>query len=161
MSCKLQTENISNILCNYLIYVLHTTSYFWADFAIFQYNLSVPVYCIDPNLLNLPFCHFFPLSMDLPSHKRYSDLYCPFYLVPCSMQWWTVSFSRWLQQFHTYFYYFVDAGSWRRNVVTPLTDSLVVTLSTDLLIFPLFELLMSVLPNYDLIFSREFHVSLL
>ena len=48
MSCKLQTENISNILCNYLIYVLHITSYFWADLAIFQYNLSVPVYCIDP-----------------------------------------------------------------------------------------------------------------
>ena len=48
------------------------------------------------------------------------------------------------------FYYFLDAGSWRQNAVTHdltdlngLTDSLVVTLSTDLLIFPLFELLMS------------------
>ena len=116
--------------------------------------------CSDYNLPNLPFCFFgatfsslcrwilLPINTAVtcitlflcyrvPCNDR-----LPFSLVDCNNFIMCLTYIK--------FYYFLDAGSWRQNAVTHdltdlngLTDSLVVTLSTDLLIFPLFELLMS------------------
>ena len=54
--------------------MLQTTSYFYADFASFHYNLSAPIYYSDCNLSNLPFYSFFPLSVDLPTNAIVSYL---------------------------------------------------------------------------------------
>ena len=81
------------------------------------------IYCSDCNLPNLLFCVLFPLLMDLSSHKSYSDLYYPFlwYRVSCNgrLPLSLVDYNNFTILLTCIkLYYFVDAGSWRRNHVT-------------------------------------------
>ena len=150
MSCKLQTENISNILRNYL-WASHNQLFLcrFHQFSVQSKHVHFLQWLQSTQSTFLFFrcCFFFPLPVDLTAHKHRSDLHYPFSRLPFSL----VDYKNFIMCL-TYikFYYFLDAGSWRPNAVThdltdlnALTDSLVVTLSTDLLIFPLFELLMS------------------
>ena len=106
-----------------IIYVLHTASNFCADFASFQYNLSVSIYCSDRSLPNLPFCLFFSLSVDLP-------------LFPQTPQWLVLPFF-----FDTVFHAMVDCLFLSLITATSSSDRHILSCTTSSMLVPGDEML--------------------